>query len=78
MKTSRCHSPILCRPEIVDLRVDFARYNGVKAPVAVTVSTQIRLDALATLRRLGFPQEDAQGQLDTSLGLAIQQSLRKR
>jgi hypothetical protein len=48
-----------------------------KAPVVVTVSTQIRLSALAALRRLGFSQKDAQAQLDTSLGLAIQQSLLK-
>jgi hypothetical protein len=47
----------------------------VRAPVVVTVSTQARLSALAALRRLGFSQKDAQAQLDTSLGLAIQQSL---
>jgi hypothetical protein len=48
-----------------------------KAPVVVTVSTQIRLDALAALRCLGYSQKDAQAQLDTSLGLAIQQSLQR-
>jgi hypothetical protein len=48
-----------------------------KAPVVVTVSTQIRLSALAALRRLGFSHKEAQAQLDTSLGLAIQQSLLK-
>jgi hypothetical protein len=48
-----------------------------RAAVVVTVSTRVRLDALAALRRLGFSQKDAQAQLDTSLGLAIQQSLQK-
>jgi hypothetical protein len=52
-----------------------AKPPRVKAPVVVTVSTRIRLDALAALRRLGFSQQDAQAQLDTALGLAIQQSL---
>jgi hypothetical protein len=46
-----------------------------KAPVVVTVSTQTRISALTALRRLGFSQKEAQAQLDTSLGLAIQQSL---
>jgi hypothetical protein len=54
-----------------------AKPQRAKAPVVVTVSTRIRLDALAALRRLGFSQKDAQAQLDTSLGLAIQQSLQK-
>jgi hypothetical protein len=48
-----------------------------RAPVVVTVSTQTRLSALAALRRLGFSHKDAQAQLDTTLGLAIQQSLLK-
>jgi hypothetical protein len=51
--------------------------SAAKAPVVVTVSTQIRLSALGALRRLAFSQKDAQAQLDTSLGLAIQQSLLK-
>jgi hypothetical protein len=51
-----------------------AKPQRAKAPV-VTVSTQVRLRALAALRRLGFTQKDAQAQLDTTLGFAIQQSL---
>jgi hypothetical protein len=54
-----------------------AKLPRAKAPVVVTVSTQIRLDALAALRVLGYSQKDAQAQLDTSLGLAIQQSLKR-
>jgi hypothetical protein len=53
-----------------------AKPQRAKASVVVTVSTRIRLDALAALRRLGFSQKDAQAQLDTTLGLAIQQSLK--
>jgi hypothetical protein len=54
----------------------------VPAPTAppleiITVSTQVRLSTLAALRRLGFSRKDAQGQLDTNLGLAIQRSLAK-
>jgi hypothetical protein len=62
-------------PVVTQARAIAAKPQRAKAPVVVTVSTQIRLDALGALRRLGFSQQDAQAQLDTALGLAIQQSL---
>jgi hypothetical protein len=61
--------PIVCAPVVAP------KAPTAKAPVVVTVSTQTRLNALTALRRLGFSQNEAQAQLDTSLGLAIQQSL---